>query len=127
MSSTGYLQIHAYASNAQIPLQDTAITVTDKNGSAIFMCLTNRSGLLDTPIAISVPSVTAGQTPDTGIIPYSSVDLYAKHRQYEEIYVQNVQIFPDTVTLQNLEFIPLSEFPQKWNRTEQFDTPSQNL
>lgn len=127
MSSTGHLQIHAYASTAQIPLQDTAVTVTDKSGSAIFMGLTNRSGLLDTPIAISVPSITAGQTPDTGIIPYSSVDLYAKHRQYEEIYVRDVQIFPDTVTLQNLEFIPLSEFPQKWNRAEQFDTPSQNL
>ena len=127
MASTGYLQVHAYASNAQIPLIDTAVTVTDKSGSAIFMGLTNRSGLLDTPISIPVPALSAGQSPDTGIIPYTTVDLYAKHRQYEEIFIRDIQVFPDTVTLQNLELIPLAEFPQKWNRTEQFDTSSQNL
>lgn len=127
MPSTGYLQVHAYASTAQIPLMDTAVTVTDKSGSAIFMGLTNRSGLLDTPVSIPVPEISAGQSPDTGTIPYTTVDLYAKHRQYEEIYITSVQIFPDTVTLQNLELIPLAEFPEKWNRTEQFDTPSQNL
>lgn len=127
MSSTGYLQVHAYTSSAQIPLKDTAITVTDKSGSAISMGLTNRSGLLDTPIAIPVPDLSAGQSPNTGVIPYSTVDLYAKHRQYEEIFARDVQIFPDTITLQNLELIPLAEFPQKWNRTEQFETPSQNL
>ena len=127
MSSTGYLQVHAFASTAQIPLIDTAVTVTDKSGSAIFMGLTNGSGLLDNPVSITVPAISAGQSPDTGIIPYSTVDLYAKHREYEEIYVKDIQIFPDTITLQNLELIPLAEFPQKWNRTEQFDTPPQNL
>ena len=127
MSATGYLQVHAYASSAQIPLKDTAITVTDKSGSAIAMALTNRNGLLDIPISIQVPDLSAGQSPNTGIIPYSIVDLYAKVQQYEEIFVRDIQIFPDTVTLQNLEFIPLAEFPAKWNRTEQFETPSQNL
>lgn len=127
MSSTGYLQVHAFASTAQIPLVDTAVTVTDKSGSAIFMGLTNRNGLLDVPVSIPVPAISAGQSPDTGIIPYSTVDLYAKHREYEEIYVKDIQIFPDTITLQNLELIPLAEFPQKWNRSEQFDTPPQNL
>lgn len=127
MSSTGYLQIHAYTSSAQIPLQDTAITITDKSGSAIAMGLTNRSGLLDSPVAISVPDPSAGQSPNTGLIPYATVNLYAKHRQFEEIFAKDIQIFPNTVTLQNLELIPLSEFPEKWNRFEQFETPSQNL
>lgn len=127
MSSTGYLQIHAYTSAAQIPLQDTAVTITDKSGSAIAMGLTNRSGLLDTPVAISVPDPEAGQSPNTGLIPFATVNLYAKHRQYEEILAKDIQIFPNTVTLQNLELIPLSEFPEKWNRAEQFETPSQNL
>ena len=127
LSSTGYLQIHAFTSYAQIPLSDTAVTITDKSGSAIAMRLTNRSGLLDAPIAIQVPDLSAGQSPNTGIIPYSVVDLYGKHPLFEEITVENVQIFPDTVTLQNLELIPLGEFPQKWNKSEVFDTTTQNL
>lgn len=127
MSATGYIQVHAYASNAQIPLKDVAISVTDTDGSAIALRLTNRSGQLDTPIAITVPDLSAGQTPNTGVIPFTVVNLYAKLENYEQIEAKNIQVFPDTVTNQNLELIPLSELPEYWNQVEIFDTPQQNL
>lgn len=127
ISATGYIQVHAYTSNALIPLKDVAVTVTDKSGSAIAMRLTNRSGQLDTPIEISVPDLSAGLSPDTGIIPFATVDLYAKLEDYEQITVENVQVFPNTITNQNLEMIPLSEFPDNWIKSETFDIPPQNL
>ncbi len=127
MSATGYIQVHAYTSNAQIPLKDVAVAITDPSGSAIALRLTNRSGQLDTPVEIVVPDLSASQRPDTGITPYTLVNLYAKIENYEEIEVKNVQVFPNTVTSQNLELIPLSELPQYWNQVEIFDTPSQNL
>ena len=110
-----------------IPLKDVAVTVTDTSGAAIAMRLTNRSGKLDELIEISVPDLAASQSPNTGIIPYSTVNLYARHEDYEEIYIKNLQIFPGVITNQNLEMIPLSEFPQSWNRSESFDTSIQNL
>lgn len=103
------------------------MTVTDASGAAIAMRLTNRSGTLDTPISISVPDLSAGQSPDTGVIPFSAVNIYARREDFEEIIVENLQVFPDTVTDQNLEMIPLSELPQYWNQAEIFDTPPQNL
>ena len=127
MSAIGYLQVQAYTSYAQIPLQDAAVTITDKSGSAIAMRLTNRSGLLDTYVEIPVPELSASQSPNTGIIPFSAVNIYARKTNFEEITINDVQIFPDTVTLQNLELIPLSELPQSWNKSEKFETPSQNL
>jgi hypothetical protein len=127
LSATGYIQVRAYASYAQIPLKDVAVTVTDTDGSAIAMRLTNRNGQLDQPIAVNVPDISAGQTPNTGIIPFSVVNLYARLENYEEIYIKNLQIFPNTVTTQNLELIPLAEFPDKWNKSEEFDTNIQNL
>ena len=127
MSSTGYIQVHAYTSNAQIPIKDAAIAVTDKDGSAIALRLTNSSGQLDSPISLEVPDLSAGQTPDTGILPYIIVNVYARAPDYEEIIVENLQVFPDTVTNQNLELIPLSEFPESWNLSETFQTPPQNL
>ena len=127
LSSTGYIQVHAYTSSAQIPLKDVSITVTDTSGSAIAMRLTNRSGLLDEPIAIPVPSIAAGQTPDTGIIPFSAVNLRAYIKNYEEISVEQMQVFPNTITIQNLEMIPLAEFPDQWNKSETFRIPAQNL
>ncbi len=127
LSATGYIQVHAYTSNALIPLQDVAVTITDTSGSAIAMRLTNRSGMLDVPVEITVPDRSASQSPNSGVIPFAVVDLYARLENYEEIHIERLQIFADTVTDQNLEMIPLAELPNQWNKAETFDTPAQNL
>jgi hypothetical protein len=127
LSATGYIQVHAFTGDAQLPLKDTTVVVTDTGGAAIAMRLTNRSGILDNPIEIIVPDLSASQSPNTGIIPFSTVNLYAQLKNYESIEIENLQIFPDTVTTQDLKMIPLSEFPDRWDQTEIFDTPAQNL
>ena len=127
LSATGLIQVHAYASNAQIPLKDTAVTITDINGIAIAMRLTNSSGQMDEPVSITVPDRSAGLTPGTGVIPYTVVNLYAKKENYEEINIENLQVFPNTVTLQPLQLIPNAELPAAWNKAETFLTPAQNL
>ena len=127
MSAVGYIQVRAYTSYAQIPLKDVAVTVTDSSGAAIAMRLTNRSGMLDKPIEIQVPDLSASQSPDTNIVPFGTVNLYAKRKDFEEINAEKVQIFANTITEQNLEMIPLSELPQYWIKSETFVTPPQNL
>lgn len=126
MPATGYIQVHAYSSFAQLPLQDVAVTVTSADGTAIAMVLTDRSGRI-VPIAIPVPDKAASQTPDTGQIPFTAVDLQARLKGYEQIFVRRLQVFADTTTDQDLEMIPLSELPGAWDKGETFDTPPQNL
>lgn len=123
----GQIQVNAYASNARIPLKDVAVTIADAGGSALAMRLTNRSGQLDEPLTIEVPDKSESLNPNPGLIPYMTVNLYARKENYEEIFVKNLQVFADTVTNQDLELIPLSEFPESWNESETFMTPSQNL
>lgn len=127
LSSIGYIQVHAYTSYAQIPLQYVAISITDAGGATIAMRLTNRSGILDVPIPIEVPDLSAGLSPNTGIIPFTAVNLIAHLDDYEQIRIEKLQVFPNTVTTQNLEMIPLSEFPEKWSKEEIIDTPAQKL
>ena len=127
MPSTGYIQVYAYTSNARIPLEDVAISVTDPGGNAIAMRLTNRSGKLDAPIAIQVPDREASQVPDTGITPFTNVNIYARLKNFEQIEAENVQVFADVITDQDLIMIPLSELPGSWNKAEIFQTPAQNL
>ncbi len=126
MSATGNIQVHAYTSKAQLPLKDVAITVTDPQGKTIAYRTTDRSGLIE-PIPISVPDLSAGTSPNTGIVPFGRINIYANLADYEQIDAEDVQIFPDTVTYQKLEMIPLSELPGKWNQAEIFKTPAQNL
>ena len=127
MSATGYIQVHAYTSQARIPLENVAVTVTDPSGSAIAMRLTNRSGILDIPISVETPDLSDSQSPNTGVTPYTTVNIQARLENYEEIDAMNVQIFADTITDQDLPLIPLSELPEYWNQAEIFQTPPQNL
>ncbi len=127
LSATGYIQVHAYTSFAQIPLKDVAVSITDASGAAIALRLTNRNGTLDTPVEIEVPDLASSQSPNTGVIPFAEVNLYARLNNYEAIEIENLQIFANTTTQQNLEMIPLSELPKSWNKLEVFNTPPQNL
>ena len=126
MPATGYIQVHAYSSFAQLPLQEVAVSVTSSDGTAIAMVLTDRSGRI-APIAIPVPDRAASQTPDTGQIPFTTVDLQARLKGYEQIFIKRLQVFADTTTDLQLEMIPLSELPGTWDKGETFDTPPQNL
>ena len=127
ISAVGYIQVQAYTSYARIPLQNVAIAVTDINGNGIAMRLTNRNGMLDDLISIEVPDVAASQTPNTGIIPFSVVNIDARLKEFEAIHIEKLQVFPNIITDQDLEMIPLSELPSAWDQSETFDTPPQNL
>ena len=126
MPATGYIQVYAYSSFARLPLQDVAVTVTAADGTAIAMALTDRNGKIQ-PIPIPVPDKAASQSPDTGEVPFTTVNLQARLKGYEQIFIKGLQVFADTTTDQDLEMIPLSELPTQWNRSETFDTPPQNL
>lgn len=126
MPDTGYIQVNAYESYARLPLKDVAITITSSDGTAIAMRLTNQNGQI-VPVEIPVPDLVESQSPDPPERPYAVVNLYAHLRGYEQIEAENLQVFANTVTNQDLLMIPLSELPNRWDQTELFDTPPQNL
>ena len=126
MSATGYIQVRAYTSTARFPLENVAIAVTATDGTALAMRLTDRNGLI-APIELPVPDKSESQAPEAGEKPYTTVNLYARLKGYEQIEAENLQVFADTITNQNLEMIPLPELPDSWSRAEIFDTGTQNL
>ena len=109
-----------------MPLKDVAITVTSPDGTVLAMRTTDRSGKI-VPIEIPAPELMESQSPGNPETPFTKVNLRAKLKGYEQITVDDVQIFADTVTLQNLEMIPISELPDRWDQSEIFQTPPQNL
>jgi len=90
------------------------------------MRLTDRSGKI-TPVAVPTPDFSDSQSPGSSQSPFTLVNLTARLQGYEQILAENIQVFPNTTTLQELEMIPLSELPDSWNQSEAFDTPPQNL
>ena len=125
MPSVGYIQVHAYSSFAEIPLKDVAVSVTTADNTVLAMRLTDRSGRI-TPIEVPVPELQESLSPGN-VAPFTPITLYARLPGYEQIQVNDLQVFADTVTVQNLEMIPLSELPSEWSKSETFLTPPQNL
>ena len=125
MPAFGYIQAKAYTSRAQLPVEDAAISIVDENGRLLGLRTTNSSGMT-TPIRLEVPDSAQSQAPGNPK-PFVTVNLYARAEDYEQVLVRGIQVFPDTVTTQSLQFVPLSELPGSRNQVEIFDTPPQNL
>jgi len=126
MPATGYLQVRAYESYAQLPLENVAVTVTASDGTAIAMRTTDRNGRIE-PIEIPVPDRSESLTPDPQERPFALINLYAHKRGYERVESENLQLFAGNTTIQNLEMVPLSELPDSWSQFVLYDTPPQNL
>ena len=125
MPAVGYIQANAYTSRARLPVEDAAVSVVDDQGRLLGLRTTNSSGLT-TPIRLEVPDKSQSQSPGNQK-PFVTVNLYARAEDYEQVLVRGVQVFADTVTTQDLQFVPLSELPGSWKQVEVFDTPPQNL
>ena len=91
MPATGYIQVHAYTSFAQLPLEDVAITVTSTDGTAIAMRLTDRNGQISA-IDIPVPDLAESQSPNPPEKPFANVNLYAHKKGFEQIEAENLQV-----------------------------------
>ena len=90
------------------------------------MGLTDKSGKFG-PIELSVPDKSESLTPDPHQRPFTTVNIYARVSNFEQIEVNDVQVFAGIITTQNLEMIPLAELPNQWSKKEEFNTPPQNL
>ena len=90
------------------------------------MRLTDRSGRI-TPVPIVVPDRSESLSPDPEQRPYAVVNLIARRKDYEQIFIDDLQVFADVTTEQELPMIPLSELPGSRNNSETFQTYRQNL
>ena len=127
LAATGYIQLRAFTSTAQLPLPNVAVVITSSDGTAIAMRITNRNGLI-APIELPVPDKSESQEPDSDELPYARINLYAYVKGYELIESRDIQIFADTTTVQDLEMIPAAEHSDNSDiETEIFDTPPQDL
>lgn len=126
MSEQGYITARAYMSNAQIPLENVAVTILSQDGTAIAMRLTGRSGLTE-PVAIPTPDRIDSEAPEMKVRPFTDLTVHAWKSGFEQVTARNVQVFSGVTTVQNLEMVPLSELPDRWDENVLYDTPPQNL
>ena len=133
MQATGTLSVRVYTSQAQIPLEGATVGVAAPGEEGKWKLLsiqcTDSSGKINT-IQIDTP-VPAESTSPNGLpgdgAPCALCSVWAEQPGYAMLQVENVQVFPDVETVQNMELIPLPQGLCSLQQRDERDIPVQNL
>lgn len=131
MSNLGTLYVRVFTSKAQLPLEGATVVVTQQgeNGKydLISVQSTDSSGLIR-PVEFYTPPRDDSTNVDSGDSrPFVVCDVWAEHPGFAMLRIDGVQIFPDVVTEQRMELLPLEEGEHGLNRIEERQITNQNL
>lgn len=128
MAETGYLTVRTYASRAQLPIEGAVVTLTQptaQGSKLIASRITDENGQISV-IPIPTPNRTESLSPGAAK-PFATVELTVDHPSYDRVLIENLQIFSDIVTQQNIALLPRSDLPEAYNLTEVVDITAQPL
>ena len=128
MDKKGTIITQVYTSRAQLPVENATVTILksgENEKEVLAHRVTDKSGKTS-PVTFDTPALSLSQTPGNGI-PFSIVDLKITHPEFYGVLVREVQVFPDTETIQNVELIPIEETNSRFDVTETVNITPQNL
>ena len=129
MASYGTIVTRVYTSQTQIPVQGATIVITQKSGQnrhhVLAVEVSDENGRTK-PISIETPEQSASLSPGSQM-PFTQVDLWAEAPGFEMLISEDLQVFPNTETLQLLELIPLPEHTPPQSRGEFVQITPQDL
>ena len=126
----GKLVVRVYASQAELPVVDATVVVTQKSPDGKYKLLsvqaTDSSGTTQ-PITIPTPLLGESTHPGAQVPPFAVCDVWAEHPGYAMMLVEGVQIFDGVETLQDIELEPLTEGQSSLLQNSIRDIPGQDL
>lgn len=129
MDAFGTILTRVYTSRAQIPISGATVAFTQRGteGRHVLLAVrvTDENGHT-APVQVATPDAAASESPGTAA-PFAVCDIWAEAPGYELLVVENVQVFPDTETIQELELIPLPEQMDALLPEHPVNIPPQNL
>ncbi len=123
MASVGTIMLRVYTSRAQLPVPGATVAVTQKSGGGRHT--TDENGRI-APVRVATPDPAASESPGTPH-PFASCDVWVEAPGYEMLYLENMQVFPNTETLQEVDLIPLPEQAPPASRGETVNVTPQEL
>ncbi len=128
MASTGFLTVRISTSDAELPIQDATVTVTQDTPGGVDLLavrISDRSGVVPN-IAIATPALSESLSPG-GPVPYAVVDVTVDHPGYDRALIENVQLFAGVQSQQDIALVPQSRTPEAFNMTDVVNITAQDL
>lgn len=111
MSETGTFAAQIAAANMIIPIEGASVTITaadTDNRRLIAYLETDMNGKTE-PISFETPDIQLSVSPGSET-PYTSINVRIDMPSYYSVSVRNVQIFPQTASIQQVEMLPVAEY-----------------
>lgn len=129
LAATGTIVTRVFTSRAQIPVEGATVAFTQRGEGGrhalLALRVTDGSGRT-APVQVATPDQAASAFPGTPD-PFAVCDIWVESPGYELLVVENVQIFPGTETLQELELVPLPERTDPLLPEHPVNIPAQTL
>ncbi len=107
-SENGRLRVAVFDVNVGTPLPNAKITVIEQqNASTVEQLTTNSSGVSET-VSLICPPLEYSQRPGMPQ-PYEEYTVQVEAEGFENAQIDGVQIFDDTLALQNINLVPLAK------------------
>lgn len=130
MAQSGSLGVRVFASRAQLPVEGATVVITQKANNGKYRVLslqeTDRNGSIR-PITVPTPPVGESTSPNIGAVPFARCDIWVEHEDYELVVIEDVQVFPGEVSLQQVELDPLVRGEGWTQQTQVRPIPAQTL
>ncbi len=125
----GSLLVRTYIADMLIPVRDVRVTVTENNGNGeeiLAFRLTDENGKTDI-IEIDTPDMELSLDQNNTLKPFTSVNIKVEKEGFIIFIIQNVQIFANRLSEQDIEMIPLPEKSEYDEFSNTFTVTPQNL
>lgn len=130
MQEYGTVVAQIVTSNAQIPVQGAAMTITKElpgGGQELLAVRISNYDGFTAPFTVETPPASESENRQTAEKPYTSLTLRTDRAGYCRVIVRGAQVFPGTQTVQQMVLIPTPTLPESYSDTQEVDIPPQEL
>ncbi len=108
MPYSGTLVTRIFTGRGQLPVSDAFVAVVRHAaaGDQLLAAQTSDASGNTSPVVLDAPDPTDSLRPGNRT-PFALCDIWAEHPGFQLMVVQDVQIFPDVVSIQELPLLPL--------------------
>lgn len=107
----GFIKVELFTAREVVPVSGGNIFIL-KSTSVDFdkgRILTTDSSGITKILEVDTPDIELSKNKDSEQIPYSVYDLYVRAPGYKDAVVEGVQVFPNEVSIQQVEMIPTTK------------------
>lgn len=126
----GYVTVRTFTRDQISPVAGASVYVVSngENGEKNIdrLLITDENGKTKT-VEVDAPDIELTENPEYEGQPYTLIDIYVYRDAFYTVKVEDVQVFADRVTVQNVEMIPLPENFTEVDDVNIFVVKPQNL